>query len=76
MLVVHLVVQQAVVTSIGSLLPTHNQTVGAAILKGKLGGAFWNIRLAQRLSGVNPDSPEGAMVLMGVAKRFGETGSV
>ena len=54
----------------------HNRTVGAATLEGKLGRAPWNIRLAQRLSGVNPDSPEGAMVLMCVAKRCSGTGSV
>lgn len=47
----------------------HNCTVGAAILTGDRGQAAWKIRWAQRLSGADPDSPAGALVLMCVARR-------
>jgi ubiquinone/menaquinone biosynthesis C-methylase UbiE len=47
----------------------HNRTVGASVLQGDWGRSSWNIRLAQWLSGVNPDSAEGALVIMCVAKR-------
>ncbi|NJK39106.1 MAG: class I SAM-dependent methyltransferase [Oscillatoriales cyanobacterium RM2_1_1] len=48
----------------------HNRTAGAEVLSGDRGRAAWNIRLAQRLCGVNPDSPTGALVLMCVAQRL------
>lgn len=47
----------------------HNRTVGAEVLQGKLGRSSWNIRLSQWLSGVDPDSAEGALVMMCVARR-------
>jgi ubiquinone/menaquinone biosynthesis C-methylase UbiE len=47
----------------------HNRTVGESVLKGEISKANWNIRLAQRLCGVNPDLPEAALVLMSVARR-------
>jgi ubiquinone/menaquinone biosynthesis C-methylase UbiE len=47
----------------------HNRTIGAEILKHQMGRAEWNIRLAQRLSGVNPDAVEGALVMMCVARK-------
>ena len=47
----------------------HNRTAGAEVLQGEYGRSAWNIRLAQRLSGVNPDSAEGALVMMCVAQR-------
>ncbi len=47
----------------------HNRTVGAEVLQGKRGRSAWNIRLAQWLSGVDPDSIEGALVMMCVAHR-------
>jgi len=47
----------------------HNRTVGASALEGEMGKAKWNIRFAQRLCGVNPDSPETALILMSVSRR-------
>lgn len=47
----------------------HNLRVGAAILQGERGRQAWNIQLAQRISGRDPDSVEGALVMMCVAKR-------
>jgi ubiquinone/menaquinone biosynthesis C-methylase UbiE len=47
----------------------HNGSAGAEVLRGVRGRAGWKIRLAQRLTGVDPDSPEGAMVVMCVAQR-------
>jgi ubiquinone/menaquinone biosynthesis C-methylase UbiE len=48
----------------------HNRTVAAEIIQGDRGRAPWKIRLAQRLSGVNPDSPAGALVMMCVARKL------
>lgn len=45
----------------------HNNNVGAAALQGNYGRAKFRWRLLQRLSGINPDSPEAAMSLMCVA---------
>ncbi len=47
----------------------HNRTVGAEVLDGKRGRAPWNVRLGQRLSGVNPDAVESALLMMCVAQR-------
>ncbi|HIK06698.1 MAG TPA: class I SAM-dependent methyltransferase [Trichormus sp. M33_DOE_039] len=47
----------------------HNHTVGAEVLKGKYGRSSWKCRLAQILSGINPDLPEAALSLMCVAQR-------
>jgi ubiquinone/menaquinone biosynthesis C-methylase UbiE len=49
----------------------HNRTAGAEALEGKYGRAEWKVRLAQQFSGVNPDSQEGALVMMCVATRMG-----
>lgn len=49
----------------------HNCSVGSEVLQGKRGRATGKVRLAQRLAGVNPDSIEGAMVMMCTAKRSG-----
>jgi SAM-dependent methyltransferase len=48
----------------------HNHMVGAAALKGEYGQPFWKYRIAQRLSGINPNSPEAALSLMCVATRI------
>lgn len=47
----------------------HNRTVGAEAMEGKVGRSSWNIRLAQWLSGVNPDSAKGALVMMCIARK-------
>lgn len=47
----------------------HNHTVGAAALRGDYGSPFWKYQLAQRLSGIDPQSPEAALSLMCVATR-------
>ncbi|YAF97873.1 MAG: class I SAM-dependent methyltransferase [Nodularia sp. CChRGM 3473] len=46
----------------------HNHTVGVEALKGNYGRPFWKYRLTQRLSGINPHSPEAALSLMCVAR--------
>jgi ubiquinone/menaquinone biosynthesis C-methylase UbiE len=50
----------------------HNLKVGAEILQGERGKQAWNIGMAQRLSGRNPDLIEGALVMMCVAQRLPE----
>ncbi|WP_088892271.1 class I SAM-dependent methyltransferase [Leptolyngbya ohadii] len=47
----------------------HNVRVGATMLQGDRGKKAWNLRLAQWLSGRDPDSIEGALVMMCVARR-------
>jgi ubiquinone/menaquinone biosynthesis C-methylase UbiE len=47
----------------------HNTRVGSEITQGKQGQGPWKVRLAQRLTGVNPNSASGAMMLMCVATR-------
>jgi ubiquinone/menaquinone biosynthesis C-methylase UbiE len=47
----------------------HNRTAGADALRGERGRAEWKVRLAQQLCGVDPDSKEGALVMMCVARR-------
>lgn len=47
----------------------HNHDVGASIFEGQIGRSQRKYRLAQWLSGINPDSPEAALSLMCVAKR-------
>jgi SAM-dependent methyltransferase len=49
----------------------HNHTVGAAVLQGNYGRALQKYRIAQTLSGINPNSPQAAMSLMCVATRIG-----
>ncbi|GAB4369424.1 MAG: hypothetical protein Kow00121_09340 [Elainellaceae cyanobacterium] len=53
----------------------HNRTVGKALFQGDRGKAKWNIRLAQQLSGANPDSAAAALVLMCIARRSSLTDS-
>lgn len=45
----------------------HNAYVGSEVVCGKRGRSPQKVRLVQRLSGVNPDSVEGAALLMCVA---------
>lgn len=45
----------------------HNIYVGSEIVRGQRGRSPQKVRLVQRLSGVNPDSVEGAALLMCVA---------
>jgi SAM-dependent methyltransferase len=47
----------------------HNNGTGAEALDGVSGRAEKKMRLAQRLSGIDPDSASGAITLMCVAKR-------
>jgi SAM-dependent methyltransferase len=47
----------------------HNHDLGAEVLEGKIGRMPWKRRLAQRLSGINPDTPEAAQSIMCIAKR-------
>jgi len=48
----------------------HNHTVGAEALLGQVGSPpHWRYRLGQRLSGLNPNTPEAALSLMCVASR-------
>jgi SAM-dependent methyltransferase len=47
----------------------HNHRIGAQALQGGRGRAPFKIRLAQRLSGIRPDSDAGAMSLLCVASR-------
>ena len=49
----------------------HNHDLGADVLTGKCGRSPAKYRLAQRLSGINPDTPEAALTLMCVATRQG-----
>jgi ubiquinone/menaquinone biosynthesis C-methylase UbiE len=48
----------------------HNHDLGAEVLEGKIGKMSWKRRLAQRLSGINPDTPEAAQSIMCIAKRI------
>ena len=51
----------------------HNQTVGAEALQGNYGTPpHWRYRLGQRLSGIDPNSPEAALSLLCVATRKAE----
>ena len=47
----------------------HNHTVGDEVFQGNYGCSSRKYRIAQRLSGLNPDSPEAALSLMCVATR-------
>lgn len=51
----------------------HNHQLGAKVLEGQYGRAEEKYRLAQRLSGISPDSVEAALSLMCVAKRTTST---
>jgi len=47
----------------------HNHDLGAEVLQGKYGRLPWKNRLGQRLSGINPDTPEAAQSVMCIASR-------
>ena len=47
----------------------HNHTVGAGVFQGDIGRSPAKYRIAQRLSGLDPNSPEAALSLMCVAHR-------
>jgi hypothetical protein len=47
----------------------HNHDLGSEVLAGAIGRMSWKRRLAQRLSGINPDTPEAAQSIMCIAKR-------
>jgi ubiquinone/menaquinone biosynthesis C-methylase UbiE len=47
----------------------HNHDLGAEVLDGKIGRMSWKRRLAQRLSGINPDTPEAAQSILCIAQR-------
>lgn len=48
----------------------HNHTVGSEVFNGNYGQAAFKYRIAQRLSGINPDSAEAALSLMCIAERL------
>lgn len=48
----------------------HNHKVGTEVLQGNYGRSPMKYRLAQRLSGINPDSPEAALSLMCIATSY------
>ena len=48
-----------------SLFP-HNHNLGIEVLSGQIGRMSWKRRLAQRLSGINPDTPEAAQSITAV----------
>jgi ubiquinone/menaquinone biosynthesis C-methylase UbiE len=47
----------------------HNHDLGSEVLAGAIGRMSWKRRLAQRLSGIDPDTPEAAQSIMCIAKR-------
>jgi len=47
----------------------HNHDLGIEVLAGKIGRMSWKRRLAQKLSGINPDTPAAAQSIMCIAKR-------
>jgi SAM-dependent methyltransferase len=47
----------------------HNHDLGVEVLQGKIGRMSWKRRLAQRLSGINPDMPEAAQSVMCIARK-------
>ena len=49
----------------------HNHDVGPELLQGDYGRSSWIYRLEQRLSGIDPDSPEAASSVMCIATRSG-----
>ncbi len=47
----------------------HNHYIGGAVLQGHMGRAPLPMRVRQRLSGIRPDSREGALTLLCLARR-------
>jgi SAM-dependent methyltransferase len=48
----------------------HNHDLGIEVLAGAIGQMPWKRRLAQRLSGINPDAPESAQSIMCIARKI------
>jgi SAM-dependent methyltransferase len=48
----------------------HNHDLGIEVLAGAIGKMPWKRRLAQRLSGIDPDAPESAQSIMCIAKKY------
>lgn len=48
----------------------HNHTAGKSTLKGNPGRAMLKCRVAQLLSGIDPDLPESALSLMCIARKY------
>lgn len=53
----------------GVNLYPHNHDLGAEVLEGNYGRLPSRFRLSQKLSGINPDTPEAAQSIMCIAKR-------
>jgi SAM-dependent methyltransferase len=47
----------------------HNHDLGVEVLAGHIGRMSWKRRLAQRLSGIDPDTPAAAQSIMCIAQR-------
>jgi SAM-dependent methyltransferase len=47
----------------------HNHDLGIEVLAGAIGKMPWKRRLAQRMSGIDPDTPESAQSIMCIAKK-------
>jgi SAM-dependent methyltransferase len=47
----------------------HNHDLGVEVFAGKIGRMSWKRRLAQRLSGIDPDTPAAAQSIMCVARK-------
>ena len=50
----------------------HNHDLGIEVLAGKIGRMPWKRRLAQRLSGIDPDTPAAAQSIMCIARRLSQ----
>ncbi|MCJ8282036.1 MAG: hypothetical protein MJK14_19890, partial [Rivularia sp. ALOHA_DT_140] len=48
----------------------HSHNLGAEVIAGQNGRNSWRLRLSQRLSGIDPDTPEAAQSIMCVAQRI------
>jgi SAM-dependent methyltransferase len=53
----------------------HNHDLGVEVLAGAIGRMPWRRRLAQRLSGIDPDTPASAQSIMCIAKKTFKEGS-
>jgi SAM-dependent methyltransferase len=48
----------------------HNHDLGVEVFTGQIGRMSWKRRLAQRLSGIDPDTPAAAQSLMCIARKL------
>jgi ubiquinone/menaquinone biosynthesis C-methylase UbiE len=48
----------------------HNHDLGIEVLAGAIGRMSWKRRLAQKLSGIDPDTPESAQSIMCIAQKI------